>query len=187
MSLLEILLVAVALAMDAFAVSLAAGATAYARSARARFRLSFHFGLFQCLMPIAGWLLGTTVARSVESVDHWVAFGLLAFVGVRMLMAAFREEETAPQRDPSRGATLIMLSIATSIDALAVGLTLAMLEVGIWYASAVIGVVTGLLSLVAIRLGNRIGARFGPRMEAVGGTILVVIGARILFQHLGWG
>ncbi len=185
MSLLEILLVAVALAMDAFAVSLAAGATAYARSKRARFRLSFHFGLFQFLMPIAGWLVGTSVARAIESFDHWVAFGLLAFVGTRMLLAAFGEEGKAPSRDPSRGATLVMLSVATSIDALAVGLTLAMLEVAIWYASVIIGLVTGLLSLAAIRLGNRLGARFGPRMEAAGGTILIAIGVRILLQHLG--
>ena len=154
MSLSEILLVALALAMDAFAVSLSAGATAYARTARARFRLSFHFGLFQCLMPIAGWLLGTSVAPYIQSVDHWIAFALLAFVGGRMLIAAFDEHEASVQRDPSRGATLVMLSVATSIDALAVGLTLAMLEVGIWYASAIIGVVTGLLSLVAIRLGS---------------------------------
>jgi len=186
MSFVEILLVAVALAMDAFAVSLAAGATAYARSARARFRLSFHFGLFQCLMPVAGWLVGTSVARAIESIDHWVAFGLLAFVGVRMLRAAFDEAAAAPQRDPSRGAALVMLSVATSIDALAVGLSLAMLEVAIWYASAIIGVVTGLLSLAAIWLGNRLGARFGQRMEAAGGTILVAIGTRILLQHLGW-
>jgi putative Mn2+ efflux pump MntP len=186
MSLSEILLVALALAMDAFAVSLSAGATAYARTARARFRLSFHFGLFQCLMPIAGWLLGTSVAPYIQSVDHWIAFALLAFVGGRMLIAAFDEHEASVQRDPSRGATLVMLSVATSIDALAVGLTLAMLEVGIWYASAIIGVVTGLLSLVAIRLGSSLGARFGRRMEAVGGTILVAIGARILLQHLGW-
>ena len=95
MSLSEILLVALALAMDAFAVSLGAGATAYARTARARFRLSFHFGLFQCLMPIAGWLLGTTVAPYIESVDHWVAFALLAFVGGRMLMPRFDEHEAS--------------------------------------------------------------------------------------------
>jgi manganese efflux pump family protein len=115
-----------------------------------------------------------------------VAFSLLAFVGARMLIAGFRQEGTAPRRDPSRGATLVMLSIATSIDALAVGLTLAMLEVGIWYAAAIIGIVTSMLSLAAIWLGTRLGARFGPRMEAAGGTILVAIGARILFQHLGW-
>jgi manganese efflux pump family protein len=187
MSTLEILAVAVALAMDAFAVSLAAGSTAFTRSGRARFRLSFHFGLFQCLMPIAGWLLGTSVARYIASVDHWIAFALLALVGGRMLIAAFGGEEGGSlQRDPSRGATLVMLSLATSIDALAVGLTLAMLDVGIWYASAIIGVVTGALSLTAIAVGNRLGARFGRRMEALGGTILVAIGTRILLQHLGY-
>jgi manganese efflux pump family protein len=185
MSLFEILAIAVALAMDAFAVSLGAGATEFARSPRARFRLSFHFGLFQCLMPIAGWLLGTSVARWINAVDHWIAFGLLLFVGGRMIVASFSGEPQAYSRDPSRGMTLMMLAVATSIDALAVGLTLAMLDVGIWYASAIIGVVTGLLSLAAIRLGNRLGARVGTRMEAAGGAILVFIGTRILLQHLG--
>lgn len=187
MSLFEILAVAVGLSMDAFAVSLAAGATKYARSGRARFRLSFHFGLFQCLMPIAGWLLGITVAPYIQSVDHWIAFVLLAAVGGRMIYAALggeEEEEERLARDPSRGLTLVMLSVATSIDALAVGLSLAMLDVGIWYASAIIGVVTGLLSLLAIRLGNRLGNRFGRRMEVIGGVILVAIGIRILLQHL---
>jgi manganese efflux pump family protein len=187
MSLFEILAVAVALSMDAFAVSLGAGATPYARTARARFRLSFHFGLFQSLMPIAGWLLGTSVARYIESVDHWIAFGLLGLVGGRMLLAAFNGDDPSYNRDPSRGTTLVMLAVATSIDALAVGLTLAMLEVGIWYASAIIGVVTGLLSLLAIQLGRRLGERFGKRMEAAGGVILFAIGARILLQHLGVG
>jgi putative Mn2+ efflux pump MntP len=173
--------------MDAFAVSLAAGATVFARTGRAQFRLSFHFGLFQGLMPVVGWLLGVSVARYIASVDHWIAFGLLAFVGGRMLIAAFAGGEgPSLQRDPSRGTTLVMLSIATSIDALAVGLTLAMLEVAIWYASAIIGVVTGLLSLTAVHLGNRLGARFGRRMEAVGGTVLLAIGMRIVLQHLGF-
>jgi manganese efflux pump family protein len=186
MSLFELLAVAVALAMDAFAVSLGAGATEYARTRRARFRLSFHFGLFQCLMPIAGWALGTSVARYIAAVDHWIAFVLLAVVGGRMVAASRSAQRETYRRDPSRGATLMMLAVATSIDALAVGLTLAMLDVEIWYASAIIGVVTGLLSLVAIRLGSRLGERFGTRMEAAGGIILILIGARILMQHLGW-
>jgi putative Mn2+ efflux pump MntP len=101
-----------------------------------------------------------------------------------MIRAAFSPEEAHDDRDPSRGVTLVMLSVATSVDALAVGLSLAMLDVGIWYASATIGVVTGLLSLLAIRLGNRLGARFGQRMEVAGGVILLVIGGRILLQHL---
>jgi putative Mn2+ efflux pump MntP len=184
MSFLEILGIAIGLSMDAFAVSLGAGATVHGQNGRARFRLSFHFGLFQALMPIAGWLLGTSVAGYIASFDHWIAFTLLAIVGVRMIRAAFSPEEAHDDRDPSRGVTLVMLSVATSVDALAVGLSLAMLDVGIWYASATIGVVTGLLSLLAIRLGNRLGARFGQRMEVAGGVILLVIGGRILLQHL---
>lgn len=185
MSPFEILVIAVGLAMDAFAVSLGAGATNYARTPRARFRLSFHFGLFQCLMPIAGWFLGATLAPYIASVDHWIAFTLLAVVGGRMVRAASSGEATSYSRDPSRGTTLVMLAVATSIDALAVGLTLAMLEVGIWYPSVTIGIVTGLLSLAGIRLGNRLGTRFGRRMEVAGGVMLLAIGARILLQHLG--
>jgi putative Mn2+ efflux pump MntP len=187
MPFIEVLLIAAGLSMDAFAVSVGAAASNSRMAPRATFRLAFHFGLFQCLMPIAGWLLGNELARYIASVDHWIAFALLAFVGGRMLIAAFGGDEgRALRRDPSRGATLVMLSLATSIDALAVGLTLAMLDVGIWYASAIIGVVTGALSLTAIALGNQLGARFGRRMEALGGTILVAIGTRILLQHMGY-
>jgi putative Mn2+ efflux pump MntP len=183
MSQFEILAIAVGLAMDAFAVSLGAGATAYARTPRARFRLSFHFGLFQCLMPIAGWLLGSSVARHIQALDHWIAFILLSIVGGRMIYASLAPGETFYTRDPSRGTTLVMLAVATSIDALAVGLSLAMLEVSIWYASVRIGIVTGLLSLLGIRMGNRLGERFGKGMEAAGGLILLAIGVRILLQH----
>jgi manganese efflux pump family protein len=184
MSLWEILVIAVGLSMDAVAVSLAASAGNRAQGARATFRLSFHFGLFQFLMPVVGWFLGASVAPYIGSIDHWVAFGLLVLVGGRMIRAAVSgvDEELAP--DPSRGATLILLSVATSIDALVIGLTLAMLGSGIWYASLVIGVVTGCLSFLAIRLGTRAGRAVGTRMEAVGGLALIAIGVRILIQHL---
>jgi manganese efflux pump family protein len=187
MPLWEVLAVAIALAMDASAVSLGAGATRFARGGRATFRLSFHFGLFQCLMPIGGWLLGASVAPYIASFDHWIAFGLLVFVGVRMLWAAAAGDEAGYRRDPSRGMTLVMLSVATSIDALAVGLTLAMLGTAIWYPAVIIGIVTGGLSFAAIRVGNRLGQAFGRRMEMAGGVILIAIGVRILVQHLGGG
>lgn len=185
MSTWELLVIAVGLSMDAVAVSLAASAGNRARGGRATFRLSFHFGLFQALMPIAGWALGTTVAPYIASVDHWVAFGLLSFVGGRMIYAAATgvEEEDLP-RDPSKGTTLVMLSLATSIDALAIGLTLAMLGDGIWYAALLIGLVTGSLSFAAILIGRRVGAALGRRMEIVGGLALLLIGARIVVQHL---
>jgi putative Mn2+ efflux pump MntP len=184
MSLWELLVVAVGLSMDAVAVSLAASATQRARGVRATFRLSFHFGLFQFLMPVAGWFIGASIADAISSVDHWIAFGLLTLVGVRMVVAAATGADPALSGDPSRGSTLVLLSLATSIDALAVGLTLAMLGSSIWYASLVIGLVTACLSCLAILVGSRIGQRFGQRMEIAGGLALVAIGVRILWQHL---
>jgi len=184
MSLGEILVIAVGLSMDAVAVSLAASASNRAQGTRAMFRLSFHFGLFQFLMPIVGWFLGVSVARYIGAVDHWVAFALLALVGSRMIWAAVSGAEEELARDPSRGTTLIVLSLATSIDALAIGLTLAILGARIWYASLVIGVVTGCLSLLAILLGKRVGRAVGMRMEIVGGVALIAIGVRILVEHL---
>lgn len=184
MGFLEILMIAVGLAMDAFAVSLGAGASGQATGGRAAFRLSFHFGLFQFIMPVIGWFLGMGIAPLISSVDHWIAFGLLAFVGVRMIRSGFDTDGAIYTTDPSRGLTLVALAIATSIDALAIGLSLAMLRVKIWYPSVIIGVMTGGLSLLGIRLGTRLGARFGKRMEIVGGVILTLIGLRILLSDL---
>lgn len=182
---LEILAIAVGLAMDAAAVSLGAAAANHARGARATFRLAFHFGLFQFMMPVAGWAAGAAVASQIAAVDHWVAFALLAFVGIRMIRAGMADDaHSAFARDPSRGTTLVLLAVATSIDALAVGWTLAMLGARIWYAAATIGLVTGTLSVAAIRLGSRLGRAAGKRMEVVGGLILLAIGGRILVEHL---
>jgi putative Mn2+ efflux pump MntP len=135
------------------------------------------------MMPVIGWLLGSRIAPLIASVDHWIAFGLLAFVGGRMIRSGVGPGEKSYSRDPSRGLTLVMLATATSIDALAIGLSLAMLRVRIWYPSAVIGVVTGGLSLLGLRLGMRLGARFGKGMQVVGGAVLSLIGLRILFSH----
>ncbi|MFO8010856.1 MAG: manganese efflux pump MntP family protein [Dehalococcoidia bacterium] len=179
----EIVLIALGLAMDATAVSLVAAASGYANNPRAAFRLSFHFGLFQFLMPILGWALGRSVIEYISSLDHWVAFGLLTFVGARMIKSGTKPFEQRPRKDPSHGTTLILLSIATSIDALAIGLSLAMLDVNIWYPSIIIGFVTAALSLAAIQVGKRIGIIFGNRMEIIGGGILIAIGLRILISH----
>ncbi|RPJ83546.1 MAG: manganese efflux pump [Acidobacteria bacterium] len=184
MSSWEILAIAVGLAMDAMAVSIGAGASARAVGARATFRLAFHFGLFQFMMPVAGWLLGSRVAPYIQAVDHWVALLLLAIVGGRMILEGMSGQQREDIRDPSRGLTLVMLSVAVSIDALAVGLTLAMLEVGIWWASVTIGVVTGCLSAIGLRVGSRLGRKVGRGMEVAGGIVLLVIGVRILVQHL---
>ena len=166
--------------MDAFAVSLAAGAPG-SHGPRAVFRLAFHFGLFQFLMPVLGWLTDRQVAAPIGQLQDWAASGLLGVVGLRMMEAARETGDGANVRqDPSRGVTLVALCVATSLDALAIGFSLAMLRVNIWYPSAVIGVMTGLLSLVGVRLGTG----FGRRMEMLGGAILVFLAGRVLVAHL---
>jgi putative Mn2+ efflux pump MntP len=182
--LFEIVVIALGLAMDAFAVALGCGASGQVRGAWAGFRLSFHFGLFQFLMPVAGWAAGVKIAGLVSPWDHWIAFGLLLFVGVRMIRTGLSPSAQSGRGDPSRGLALIMLAVATSIDALAVGLSLAMLRVSVWYPSFVTGVVTLSVSMVGFQFGNRLGARVGKRVEIVGGVILNVIGLRILAAHL---
>ncbi len=184
MSFAEILLIALGLAMDAFAVCLGAGTTQHIKGPRPVFRLAFHFGLFQALMPILGWLVGSTIIKWIAPVDHWIAFGLLAFVGVRMIRSGLDANGESHATDPSRGATLIMLSVATSIDAFAVGLSLAVLGVGIIFPSIIIGVVAGGMSLLGIFLGGRLGRKFGKRMEVIGGLILIAIGVRVVISHL---
>jgi len=177
--------IAVGLAMDAFAVSIAVGLTLKQVSLRQTFRLSYHFGLFQALMPIAGWLAGRSVARWIGPVDHWIAFGLLAAIGGKMIYEAVAsdEEECAP-KDPTKGASLVVLSVATSIDAFAVGLSLALLGIDIWYPALIIGLVTLALTATGLHLGKRFGALLGRRMEIAGGVILIAIGVRILIEHL---
>jgi manganese efflux pump family protein len=180
-----IFLIAVGLAMDCFAVSLGVGTAGTAVGPRPTFRLFFHFGLFQAGMTLLGWLAGKTVVSYVANFDHWVAFGLLIFVGVRMIRGGLQPAEAAPALpDPSRGLTLVMLSIATSIDALAVGLSLALLSVNVFWAALLIGGVSAGLSLVGLLLGNQLGLRFGKSMEILGGVILIGIGLRVLITHL---
>jgi manganese efflux pump family protein len=184
MTFLEILMIAVSMAMDATAVCLGVGTTSHATPLRSRLRLAYHFGLFQFIMPIIGWYAGSTVAPFIAAFDHWITFGLLAFVGGRMVRSGFDPNAETYRQDPSRGLTLVMLSVATSIDALAIGLSLALLHVSIWYPTTVIGVVTATLSFMGLQLGSRLGEKFGKRMEIVGGVILIVIGLRILLAHL---
>jgi putative Mn2+ efflux pump MntP len=182
---LEIVFIALGLAMDACAVAVGCGASGQARGARAGLRLAFHFGLFQFMMPVIGWAIGVSIAHIVAAWDHWIAFALLVFVGARMIRAGFSPTVNNWTSDPSRGFTLVMLAFATSIDALAIGLSLAMLSVSIWYPSVVIGVVTVGVSMGGFQFGSALGVRFGKRMEIAGGMILCLIGLRILIAHLG--
>lgn len=185
METLALIGLAVGLAMDAFAVSIAVGLTLKQVSLRQTFRLAYHFGLFQALMPIIGWLAGRTVQDYIAPVDHWIAFGLLGAIGGKMIYEAVTDrDEEEVRKDPTKGASLVILSVATSIDALAVGLSLAIIGVEIWYPALVIGIVALVFTAVGLHLGKRFGALFGRRMEIVGGLILIAIGVSILIEHL---
>ena len=155
------------------------------RAERRWFRLGLHFGLFQGLMPVAGWLAGRSVQHWISAYDHWIAFGLLGFVGGKMILEALgREDDQAFVRDPTRGGTLVMLSVANSIDALAVGFSLALLGVSIWLPALVIGLVAAVFTVAGMVLGRKIGTLWGQRVEVAGGVVLCVIGSKILFEHL---
>ena len=184
MDAITLLGLALALAMDAFAVALGTGTVLARLTGRHIFRLGFHFGLFQALMPVIGWLAGQTVVQLVSAWDHWIAFALLALIGSRMIHEALSGEEKADERDPTRGLSLVMLSIATSIDALAVGFSLSVIGVSIWFPAFIIGLVAGALTVIGMLVGRRIGDRWGPRVEILGGVVLIVIGVRILYEHL---
>jgi manganese efflux pump family protein len=184
MTLIEIVLIAVGLAMDAFAVSICAGTNELTKGKRPTFRLSFHFGLFQFLMPIIGWFLGSSIQTYIENYDHWIVLILLSYVGFKMIKSGFENNSGVKKGDLSKGMNLVIVSIATSIDALAIGISLAMLQTGIWYPSIIIGIITAGLSVLGVRLGNKLGAKFGKRMEILGGIILILIGIRILISHI---
>ncbi len=184
MDLFSVLIIAVALGMDAFSVAIGIGAAGGDNLLRRGFRLSFHFGLFQFLMPVAGWMAGRTISGFISNYDHWIAFLLLAYVGGKMVRESFHEEEKRELSDPTRGWTLLMLSVATSIDALAVGFSFALLNVSVWYPSLIIGIVAFVMTAVGISFGGKLGKIFGKRVEAVGGVILIAIGLKILYEHM---
>ncbi len=182
---LSLLALACALAMDAFAVAIVTGLTLKPMTRRHVFRLAFHFGLFQALMPILGWVAGYAVRRHIEAFDHWIAFLLLAFVGGNMIRGAMQSEEARADsaKDPTSGWDLVLLSVATSIDALAVGLSLAMVGSAIVVPSIVIGIVAAAFTATGMILGRRVGSLWGKRVEVLGGLILVAIGIKIVVEH----
>jgi putative Mn2+ efflux pump MntP len=183
LSLPEIIVLALALAVDAFTVGAAVGLRH--GSPRQIFRLSFHFGLFQALMPLLGILIGKVLNEVVEAFDHWLAFGLLAFVGGRMIYTALRggEEEEA-ERDLTRGASLVILSLAVSIDALAVGFSIGVSEVPFALPVILIGVIAAAMTVLGMLLANRIGGMLGRGAEIVAGVVLIGIGVKVLVEGL---
>jgi manganese efflux pump family protein len=184
MEFLTSLLIAIGLAMDALAVSLGIGTTGQAKDTRARFRLVFHFGVFQSGMTLLGWLAGSTIVSLISGLDHWVALALLGYVGVNMIRAGASEDGVCYQTNPSKGRTLMVLCVATSLDALAVGLSLAMLKTSILFPVLLIGVVASGLSLFGLLAGTTLGEKFGKRMEILGGLILIGIGVRVVVSHI---
>ena len=214
MSLWTLTLIALGVAADAFAVAVGKGLTMPRLSRRGAVLIAVMFGAFQGLMPLLGWLLGTGLEGSIESVDHWIAFGLLAAVGVKMLREALLDDDLAADADPARvrepvapdgsrfaghevvrpspgrlrelvpARELVLLSVATSVDALAVGISFAFLEVSIAPAVALIALVTFALSLVGVAVGRAAGARWRRPAEVCGGLVLIGIGTKILLEHL---
>jgi len=187
MTLIAIFGIALALAMDAFAVAIAVGISLKKVSARQTFRLSWHFGLFQAMMPVIGWWLGSAVRTIVEHYAPWIAFGLLALVGSNMLREAlqFEHECDEPRKDSTKGLTMVMLSVATSIDALAVGFSMSMLRISIVTPAIIIGIVAASLTIIGMHLGKKVAAfqRLSVYAELLGGVVLWIIGLRILYQH----
>ena len=187
MSPLTLIGIAVALAMDAFAVAVAVGIGLQSLHYRQIFRLAWHFGLFQAMMPVIGWAAGTTVRDHIQAYDHWIAFALLSFVGGNMLKEAFfgEEEETSSEKDATRGLTMVVLSVATSIDALAVGFSMSLLNISIVTPALVIGVVAAAFTVGGLYLGNRVAGfrRLSGYAEILGGLVLLAIGANILHEH----
>lgn len=206
MSLIELLILAVGLSMDAFAVAICTGLTMRKATIRKAMLVGLYFGIFQAVMPLIGYFIATWFADKIIAYDHWVAFGLLAFLGGRMILGSFSQEGCHDRECPTgtckdrdcpggkrpdnseaslRPAEMLPLAIATSIDALAVGVSFAFLHVNILQAVSFIGVATFAISMVGVRIGNIFGTRFKSKAELAGGIILVVIGLKILLEHLG--
>lgn len=186
MDLLTSLAIAFALAIDAFAVSVASGISLINVSKRQTFRLSFHFGLFQSLMTFLGWFGGVSVKPLIEDFDHWLAFCLLLFVGTKMIIDAIKKnEEETFTKDPTKGLTMVILSIATSIDALAVGLSFSMLKMSVTLPIILIGIVATLMTIFGLFIGKTIGQTktVGKYAQILGALVLYGIGLKVLFEH----
>lgn len=183
MELLEIILISVALGMDAFAVAVCKGLSMRKMNWQKAIQIALYFGGFQAFMPMLGFCLGSRFETIVVSIDHWIAFILLAIIGGNMIKEAFNKENENCNDDTSFK-TMLMLAIATSIDALAVGITFAFLKVNVVIAVSLIGMITFVLSVVGVKIGNQFGDKYERKAELAGGCILVLMGAKILLEHL---
>ncbi len=183
MHFLEYILIGIGLAADASAVAFGSGSSGKIEKHKEALHLSFSFGFFQFAMPVIGWFCGAQIAPLVMNIDHWIAFDLLSLIGLKMVIESFYEEDEGKEK-PHTLLRVIILSVATSIDALVVGFSFAFLNISIWYPGIVFGIVTMILSAAGVYSGKYLGKTFGRRMELVGGMILIAIGFRILYLHL---
>lgn len=183
MGFLETIFIAIGLAMDAFAVSVCKGLSMFKMNWKKAFIIAMYFGLFQTIMPLAGFLLGIGFREWIEAIDHWIVFILLSFIGGKMIKESLNKSENVDDKVDFK--TMWMLAIATSIDALAVGITYAFLEVkNCIFSFILIGVITFIISLFGVKIGNRFGTKYGNRAEFIGGVILIFIGMKILAEHI---
>lgn len=188
MSIFEIILISIGLAMDAFGVSIGKGLTMPVGENGRKVTLAFLFGLFQFLMPLIGWLIGRQFIDVIADWDHWIIFGLLGYLGIAMIREGLSDDDDEDDDDDKQFLgvwEMMMLSVATSLDAMAVGLTFAFLPINVWEASTMIGVITFGISLVGVYLGKFMCRFVGKYADIVGGGVLILIGTKILLQHLG--
>ena len=186
MSIIELLLVAVGLSMDAFAVSVCKGLAMDKITLKKCAVVGLWFGGFQALMPTVGWLLGSQFEKYITSIDHWIAFALLCAIGVNMIREALsKDEDDQSTGDSLAFKTMLVLAVATSIDALAVGITFAFLQVKIVSAVLIIGLTTFVLSMIGVKIGNVFGVKYKSNAEFAGGVVLILLGIKILLEHLG--
>ncbi len=186
MKLYEIFLLGVALSMDAFAVSICKGVKMRKFNVKQACIIALFFGGFQALMPLIGWMLGKQFEEYLSAYDHWIAFGLLLILGAKTIIESFKSEEEKKQKDDFAIFELFVMAIATSIDALTVGITFGISNVDIWSAIAIIGITTALICFAGTAVGHKFGTKFKRGAEIAGGAVLILIGLKILLEHLGF-
>lgn len=185
MGVLEVLLIGLGLAMDSFAVSVCKGLSMKKMNLKSSIIIGLYFGGFQALMPVIGYFLGSIFESFITSIDHWIAFLLLTIIGINMIREAIGGEDNGNSNDRVDFKTMIVLAVATSIDALAIGITFAFLNVNLLFASSTIGIITFILSVIGVKIGNKFGDKYEKKACLFGGTILILIGLKILLEHLG--
>jgi len=184
MNLLEIIIISIGLSMDAFAVSITLGLSTTKPKRRDFYLPGIYFGFFQALMPLIGYFVGINFANKIQDLDHWVAFVLLGFIGGKMIRDSFLKAENKVSTNPFLLKTMLLLAIATSIDALAVGITFAFFEINIFKAIVIIGLTTFCISIGGVKIGNIFGAKYKSKAEFIGGAFLIILGFKILIEHI---